>query len=98
MKKITQKIRLILMIQCEEASRLSSESLERPLQLHERVAIQGHHWVCWSCRQFASQIRFMRNAFRQLSAQESTDLESGPELEPEFKERLKNLRLSDDVN
>ncbi|HES75658.1 MAG TPA: hypothetical protein ENO09_01470 [bacterium] len=40
---------------CTRATRLVSESLERPLQLHERVGLRLHLMMCSGCRCFDEQ-------------------------------------------
>lgn len=94
MKNVFKKIHLILTIQCDKAAQLTSESLERKLRLHERLAIRGHQLGCWSCRQFEKQLRFMRNALRHLKEDETADGQA-VSVDPAFKQRLKSLRVSD---
>ncbi len=89
------KLRLILTLKCEQASQLTSESFERRLKVHERMALKGHNWVCWSCRQFNQQLRFMRSAIKQLASDQQQTLEQGPNLSAAMKAKLKTLRLSD---
>lgn len=96
MANLAQKLRLILTIPCERASQLTSESMDRKLQMHERLAIRGHHLVCWSCRQFEKQLWFMRKVFEASSQRELASLDDGPKLDDEVKQRLKRLHLSDD--
>ncbi len=85
------KLRLIMTIECEQASRLTSEALERKLKWHERAALRMHTLICKSCRHFESQLRFLRDALRQSGKRELSTLDEGPELDPDFKARLKRL-------
>lgn len=50
-------LRLILYCQCQQASLLASESLDRKLSLSERIAVILHHGICTHCRRFAKQLR-----------------------------------------
>lgn len=43
------------MMNCTRATRLASESLDRPLQLHERVGLRLHLMMCSGCRCFDQQ-------------------------------------------
>ncbi len=43
------------MMNCTRATRLASESLERPLQLHERFGLRLHLMMCSGCRCFEQQ-------------------------------------------
>lgn len=86
-----QKLSTILTLHCEEASQLTSEGMERSLTRTERLALFCHTVICFSCRQFAKQLRFMKHAFHRSHQHELESLEHGPELDPAFKERLKQL-------
>jgi hypothetical protein len=52
------------MLTCHEATRMLSEAQERPLQLAERAKLRMHLVVCRFCREFASQVDFLRSATR----------------------------------
>ncbi len=45
------------MMNCNRATRLTSESLERPLQRHERLGLRLHLMMCSGCRCFDQQAR-----------------------------------------
>lgn len=60
--KVLRRIHYILTLRCEEASRLASERLDRPLTWYERAALRGHQISCWSCRHFANQLQGIRDA------------------------------------
>ncbi len=95
MKSFFNKLQLILTIQCARAAELTSESLERPLELHERAALRGHILGCWSCRQFEKQIQFLHTAFAQMKRDEIASLAQGEQLDEAFKQRLKQLTRDD---
>ena len=92
---LAKKVQLILTIRCEEASQLVSESFERKLSWHERLAIKGHALVCWSCRQFAAQLKFLRSAMSNSRGREAEDLVSGPTMPDATRQRLKSLKLEE---
>lgn len=88
-----KKMRLILTIQCDEASLLTSESFDRKLAVHERMALASHRLVCWSCRQFEKQLKVMRDAFRAGGASKMFRAEEQLHLPDDMKLRLKKLSL-----
>lgn len=90
------KIRFILTIRCQDASRLASESLDRRLCLYEKLALRLHQGVCWSCRQFERQIRLLRDAANRLQPT-SGDNKPDAELSAAAKHRLKNLPIDDSL-
>lgn len=52
------------MMSCQQATRLMSESKERPLTTKEKLALQMHLMMCSGCRNFDKQINFIRSATR----------------------------------
>jgi len=50
------------MINCKEASRLSSESHDRSLALGERVSLRLHLIGCKLCSRYARQLKFLSHA------------------------------------
>ncbi len=50
------------MLSCKEATRLMSQSLERPLTLGERVGLRVHMMICVGCRRAERQFKFLRDA------------------------------------
>ncbi len=92
MQTLYQQLQLILTIECGRASQLTSESFERKLLRHERWALWFHKLSCWSCRQFERQLRFLREAVQRLERAEQQSLAAGETLDPDFKQRLKQLK------
>lgn len=45
------------MMNCEQATRLMSDSRERDLSIRERAAIRMHNLLCDGCRNFNVQVR-----------------------------------------
>lgn len=56
--------RLTHVISCKEASRLLSESQDRPLGWLEGLKLRAHLALCEMCMRFSAQIRIMREAMR----------------------------------
>lgn len=55
-----------LMLNCQETSRLLSESHDRPLTLRERLSLRLHLLMCDACSHFARQLRFLHKAVTAL--------------------------------
>ena len=47
---------------CKEVTGLISESLDRPLNWYEKLAVRTHILYCKSCLRFRRQMAFMRKA------------------------------------
>ena len=56
----------ILSCQCEQASLLISESLDRELTLGERMALGLHKLLCHKCRRVTRQLRRLHELFARL--------------------------------
>ncbi len=54
----------VFTLTCREASRLSSDQLDRQLAMREAVAARLHRAGCVSCRRFAGQLRALDAALR----------------------------------
>lgn len=75
---------------CKEITRLVSESLDRKLPWHDRLAVRFHLVVCGLCSRFQKQMRFLRAAVRRHAAAiEDSEIPSGATLSPEAKDRIK---------
>ena len=55
------------MLSCKQASRLISQSLDRPLSWRERFSLRLHLVLCDMCTQFRHQLYTMRMAVRKLT-------------------------------
>ncbi len=53
-----------LSLSCREASRLISESRDRPLGLGEQVTLRIHLGLCTACTRFTRQLDFLREAMK----------------------------------
>jgi predicted anti-sigma-YlaC factor YlaD len=56
------------MLNCKEASRLVSESLDRSLDLRERLSLKMHLMMCSGCTQFNRQMAHLRAITRSYAA------------------------------
>ncbi len=54
------------MLSCKQASQLISQSLDRPLTLRERFALQLHLIVCKYCKRFSQHLQILRAAIRKM--------------------------------
>ncbi len=61
---------------CDRATRLMSESQDRPLTTGERTMLEVHTWTCVGCRNYRQQIGFLRQAMQAFARH--PDDEDGP--------------------
>ncbi|ASP37986.1 hypothetical protein CHH28_04510 [Bacterioplanes sanyensis] len=61
------------MLNCEQATRLQSESMERPLSLKEKVELKLHTAMCNACRRFGRQVGSLRDMSRQYRDQQDNN-------------------------
>ena len=73
------------MLSCERAAALSSESMDRPLTLRERLSLHAHLAMCHLCRRFVRQIRFLRLAGGKAQQSGFADIR----LDDDSKERIR---------
>ncbi len=79
----------LLHLPCREASRLTSESLDRDLGTLDRLALRSHLLCCSACRRYRRQIGLLREAMRGLAARAEADDElSGPPLPDHVRDRI----------
>lgn len=82
----------ILTIDCRQSSRLTSESLDRPLRWPERVALRMHRLGCWSCRRLKRQLAFLHDAARRLDREQiACGCSESDGLSTEAKQRMKTV-------
>ncbi len=70
------------MMNCEQATRLLSESQERDLAMSERTMLRVHTWICEGCRNFGGQLGFIRQAMKGFAARGGDDAGLPPDDEP----------------
>lgn len=81
---------MITILSCKKVSRLVSESQERPLSWHERLAMYFHLCICHSCREFRKQIKFMQNIFKDGEGKELLSVED-ESLSNEANKRIREI-------
>lgn len=52
------------MMNCQQATRLISESQERPLSLPEKMTLKIHVLMCSGCKNFSLQVPFLSKAMK----------------------------------
>ena len=68
---------------CQEATRLSSEAMERRLSIRERFDLWAHLRICSLCSQFSKQVHELRKLLRNYKPQEEK------KLSPDIKNKIK---------
>ncbi|OUS27206.1 hypothetical protein A9Q99_15580 [Gammaproteobacteria bacterium 45_16_T64] len=61
------------MLNCERATRLISESQERPLSKRERFGLKIHTVICSGCRNFEHRMVSIRQAMQSFASGEYED-------------------------
>lgn len=79
------------MLSCKEATKLISESLDKPLSFRQRVWVTVHVLMCRFCSRYQRQLALMRLALNRLAKDEGDVLDTMSEdsLRPEARERMK---------
>ena len=63
-----------IVLKCQDASRLHSQSQDRRLTLREKMGLSLHLWICDSCREFSRQMQLIRAACQRLESSEQLDV------------------------
>ena len=73
---------------------MQSRWLDGGLPLPARMGLRLHWMICASCRNFAKQTRFLREAFQRVEGQRERGARHTltPEVRKEMKEKLGNAR------
>ena len=66
--KLLHQIWMILTLNCEDSARLTSASMDRPLNWAERTALAAHRMICSKSRRLNHQMLKMNKAFMQMSS------------------------------
>ena len=82
------------MLNCREATRLISQSLDAKLPWRRRLAMRVHLLYCVWCRRYATQLKFLRKATMELPP-EALDAEP-QKLSTQEKEQM-NARLRESL-
>ena len=92
MIQIFKGVFLILMLDCEQSARLTSESLDRPLSRSETLALKIHQFCCRSSYRVARQMEMVANALREKDVDELQG--TADHMPDDARERIRNeLRL-----
>ena len=54
------------MLSCKQASKLLSQSLDRPLTWSEKIQLRLHLFMCNPCTQFKRQLNMLRTAMQRI--------------------------------
>lgn len=58
------------MLSCRDASRLTSQALDKPLSLRERLSLRLHLFICLGCQVFARQLQQIRKTCQRIENSE----------------------------
>jgi hypothetical protein len=83
------------MLNCRQATRLISQSMDSSLPWHRRLGVRFHLLYCVWCRRYAAHLRFLRKATNQLSPEDLAL--SSHKLSREAKEQMQ-ARLQQALN
>lgn len=61
---------MIRWMRCREASRLSSEAMDRRLSFADRASLRIHLAICNGCTNFQRQVTFLRDAIARLGSRD----------------------------
>jgi hypothetical protein len=88
MKRFVKSLGLILTLDCEQSARLTSESLDRPLNRAERWAVKLHRLICAQSRRLDNQITLLDQYLGNL-LQNAESQQSVRRLSPQAKQRIR---------
>ena len=93
MIKIFQGVLLILMLDCEQSARLTSESFDRSLTRLELTALWIHQKCCRNSDRVARQMEMVARAIQQQSVADSISLNDdlSEEARNRIRQRLREL-------
>lgn len=77
------------MINCKEASRLSSESQDRSLTLRERVSLRLHLIGCKLCSRYTHQLKFLSDACAHVDETPAGNTQLSDDARDRIRDRLK---------
>lgn len=64
------------MLSCRDASRLTSQALDKPLNLRERFGLRLHLFICLGCQVFARQLQQIRKTCQRIESSEGINTKS----------------------
>jgi hypothetical protein len=80
------------MLTCKQASKLISQSLDRPLSLSSRIKLRFHLFICDACTRFNKQLGQLRMAVHRM--RQNTENDNSIELPSDAKARIINTVAS----
>jgi hypothetical protein len=87
-----RELRMMLSLSCEEASRLTSDALDRELSRGERWALRLHLLVCRGCRRLKQQLDLVRDLLHRPANSLHRSMGGQlPQLSADRKEHIKQL-------
>lgn len=82
----------MFMLTCKQASRLVSQSLDRPLSWSEHTQLKFHLFICKACQQFSQQLRLLSLAIKSMT--QLTEHDGSIQLSSEAKNRITQAIIS----
>jgi len=61
------------MMNCQQATRLISESQDRSLSLAEKMSLKVHVMICTGCKNFSLQVPFLSKAMKAYANREDDE-------------------------
>ena len=80
-------LKLLNLYNCKEASRLTSDALERPLSLPEKIGVYLHLLICKPCFNYKKHLKFMRKAI--ISAKDEVSMKPDKGLSDSARARIR---------
>lgn len=62
-----------LLLNCKEASKIISQSLDNPLSWSNRMKLKFHLLICNACTRFNQQLRLIKNAINSIKIETEND-------------------------
>ncbi|WP_456238274.1 anti-sigma factor family protein [Neorhodopirellula pilleata] len=94
-RKLARQIKMILTLRCDEASRLMSDSFDRPLNWDEWLALHGHWIPCRVCRTFKKQMQAVVETTRRRSDRnDSSEVCLSPDAKARIRAAIRHCRES----
>jgi hypothetical protein len=76
------------MISCQKATELASHSLDRPLNLWEKVALKTHLKICLQCKKYHQQLLTLHEATGRFAEFLDANGDQLPRLSPDARQKV----------
>ncbi len=94
-KRPTFEFLRLLFAPCDEIAHLTSQSLDRSLPWHERIAMKVHLAYCKACRRYRRHALVLREILTRYAARlEGREPAAGPALSPAARERIRRALIN----